>query len=126
MKLTQTGDSSIEYYFNRLRRCYFHKTPAKDGTLPKDVDGDCCNADFNYASIVGILLYLLGHSRPELAFSASQCAHCTFSYKISHKKALKRIRRYLINTRTKLFIVKSSSKLKIDCYVSSDFVRRVL
>ena len=35
-------------------------TPTEYEMLPRDVDGDCCNADFNYASIIGILRYLLG------------------------------------------------------------------
>ena len=63
------------------------------GKLPKDIDEDCCDTDLNYASVVCILLYLLRHSHPELAFSVSQCARCTFSSKLSHKKALKCIGR---------------------------------
>ena len=97
------------------------KTAADYGTLPKDVDGDCCNADFNYASIVGMLLYLLGHSRPELAFSISQYARYTFSSKISREKVIKRIGRYLIGTRTKELIMKPFAELSIDCYVDSNF-----
>ena len=46
-----------------------------------------------------MLLYLLGRSRPELAFSVSQCVRYTLSPKLSHEKALKRIGLYLIGTR---------------------------
>ena len=41
---------------------------AEYDTFPKNEHGEDCNSDFNYASIVGILLYILCHSRPELAF----------------------------------------------------------
>ena len=88
------------HHYNGIRRYLFYKkTPDEYGTLPKDVDGYCYNTDFNYASIVFMLLYLLGRSRPELAFSVSQCARYTLSPKLSHEKALKRIGLYLIGTR---------------------------
>ena len=41
--------------------------------------------------------------------------------KRSHEKALKRIGRYLIGTRTKEMIMKPPAELSIDCYVDSDF-----
>ena len=71
------------------------KTPAEYGALPKDENSDSCNSTFNYSSIVGMLLYLQNHSRPDLTFTVSQCARYTFCPKLSHEKALKRIGRYL-------------------------------
>ena len=68
-----------------------------------------------------MLLYLLGHSRPKLAFSVSQCARYTFHPKMSHEIALKRIGRYLQGTRTKGMIMKPTNDLNLDCYVDSDF-----
>ena len=71
MELTQKGLIDQIITEMKLGDATSTKTPAEHGTLPKDVDGDCFNVEFNYVSIVGILLYLLGHSRPELAFSVS-------------------------------------------------------
>ena len=49
-------------------------TPAECGALASDKDGDPCNADFNYASIVGMLMYLCANTRPDLTFAVHQCA----------------------------------------------------
>ena len=97
------------------------ETLAAYGALPKDHDGESYNSQFNYSSIVGILLYLQHHSRPELTFAFSQCARYTYYPKLSHQKPLKRIRRYLKGTRTKGLIMKPNKDLNIDCHVDSDF-----
>ena len=97
------------------------KTPAEYGALPKDENSDSCNSTFNYSSIVGMLLYLKNHSRPDLTFAVSQCARYTFCPKLSHEKALKRIGRYLQGTRDKGLIMKPTTELNVDCYVDSDF-----
>ena len=96
-------------------------TPAKQGTLPKDIDGGDCNEGFNYASIVGMLLYLEGHTRPDISFAVSQCARYTFNPRRSHEEALKHIGRYLKGTRDKGMILKPTTNLNIDCFVDSDF-----
>jgi len=49
-------------------------TPAECGALASDKDGDPCNADFNYASIVGMLMYLCANTRPDLTFAVHQYA----------------------------------------------------
>ena len=69
------------------------EAPAEYGAPPKGHDGESCNSQFNYSSIVGMLLYLQNHSRPELTFAVSQCARYTYCLKLSHEKALKRIGR---------------------------------
>eukprot|EP00984_Skeletonema_dohrnii_P020648 scaffold10125_cov108-Skeletonema_dohrnii-CCMP3373.AAC.4 len=39
------------------------------GPLTRDLDGEPCMEDFSYPAIVGQLLYLTGHTRPELAYA---------------------------------------------------------
>jgi hypothetical protein len=66
-------------------------------TLGKDIDGKNASGSINYASVIGMLLYL-GHSRPDILFATHQCAQYTHSPKQSHEDALKRIGRYLKGT----------------------------
>ena len=98
-----------------------NKTPAKYGPLSKDKDEESCNTNFNYASIVGMILYLQSHSRPEISFAVSQCARYTFNPRFSYEIDLKRIRHYLKDTRTRGLILSPSTDLTIDYYVDSDF-----
>jgi hypothetical protein len=76
------------------------ETPAEYGALPADKDGELCNEGFNYASIVGMLMYL-SHSRPDIGFALHQCARYTHNPRRLHELALKRIGRYLLGTREK-------------------------
>ena len=96
-------------------------TPENVGTLPKGEESDCGNASFNYASVLGILSYLQGHSRPDITFAVNQCARYTFAPKYLHEEAMKIIGRYLKSTRTKYLIMNPKEILQIDCFVDSDF-----
>ena len=84
------------------------KTPA-DKVLGKDEDGEPANCTFNYASVIGMLWYLYGHSRPDLGFAVSQAARFAFAPKRSHELALIRIGQYLKETRKQGMILKPMS-----------------
>ncbi len=64
------------------------RTPAKQKPLVKNENGEPQQDTFNYASVVGLLLYLLGHTRPDLAHSVSQVARFMFNPKHLHEIAL--------------------------------------
>ena len=98
-------------------------TPAERKPLTKDEDGEPPQETFSYASVVGMLLYLSGHSRPDLQYSVSQVARFMFSPKRSHEVALKRIGRYLVGTADKGTILnpKDAKCLHIDAYPDADF-----
>ena len=55
-------------------------TPAETTALGRDVDGKEASGSINYASVVGMLLYL-GHSRPDMSFATHQCARYNHSSK---------------------------------------------
>jgi hypothetical protein len=95
-------------------------TPAEKAALGKDIDGPPASGQVNYASMIGMLLYL-GHRCPDIVFATHQCACYTFAHKQSHKNALKRIGRYLKGTLDKGLILTPSDNLKIDCYPDADF-----
>ena len=96
-------------------------TPAEASPLPKDADGDPPSGTFNYGSVVGMLLYLCGHSRPDIAFAVHQCARYTFKPTRRHEKALVRIGRYLKGTVDKGITMSPSTNPCIDCYPDADF-----
>ncbi len=48
-------------------------TPAENAALARDIDGKEASGSINYASVVGMLLYL-GHSKPDISFGTHQCA----------------------------------------------------
>src|SRR5210317_808397 len=103
IELTQCGliDRIIANLGLDNGRSYNADTPALATPLVKDEDGDPCIEEFSYAALVGQLLYLAGHTRPEIAYAVNQCARYMFNPKRSHEKAIIRIGRYLKSTRTK-------------------------
>jgi histone deacetylase 1/2 len=96
-------------------------TPAEASPLPKDADGEPASGTFNYAAVVGMLLYLSGHSRPDIAFAVHQCARYTFKPTRRHELALIRIGRYLKGTLDKGLVMKPCDEPRIDCYPDADF-----
>ena len=123
MELTQEGLTKRIIEALKIDDLPSVATPATE-VLGKDEDGEEPDCTFNYASVVGMIGYLYGHSRPELAFSYSQVARFSFNPKRSHELALIRIGQYLKGTVDKGLILKpmSSDKLKMDCYVDADFM----
>eukprot|EP00804_Cyclotella_cryptica_P028871 CCRYP_008449-RA/>CCRYP_008449-RA protein AED:0.34 eAED:0.34 QI:0/0/0/0.5/1/1/2/0/327 len=96
-------------------------TPAETSPLPKDADGTPASGSFNYPAAVGMLLYLSGHSRPDIAFSVHQCARYTFHSTRRHELALIRIGRYLKGTMDKGLIMTPTSQPCEHCYPDADF-----
>ena len=96
--------------------------PAPKEPLGKDPNGTPFSQEFNYASVIGMLLYLL-HSRPEIAFAVSQCARYTHNPTEKHANYLKHIGKYLKHTRDKGLLLnpKKDAPLDIQCYVDADF-----
>ena len=52
-----------------------------------------------------MLLYLSGHSRPDITHNVHQCTRFTFNPKLSHKRALIQIAKYLKATGNRGLIV---------------------
>ena len=63
-------------------------TPAESATLPKDSAGEPASGTFGYAAIMGVLLSLSSHSRPDITFTVHQCARCTFKPACCHELEL--------------------------------------
>ena len=123
IELKQTGliDRIIEALGLDTKLATTKWTPAEAKPLTKDVDGEPPQGSFSYSSVVGMLLYLSGHSRPDIAYAVNCCARYMFNSRLSHEKALKRIGRYLKATRDRGLVMKPTGELKVDAYPDADF-----
>ena len=68
-----------------------------------------------------MLLYLSGHTRPDIAYAVNCCARYMFAPRNIHEIAIKRIGRYLKATRDKGLILNPCEELRIDNYPDADF-----
>jgi Reverse transcriptase (RNA-dependent DNA polymerase) len=124
--LTQCG--LIKQIVNMLNVGSFPsvRTPASPKTtLPSHkLDGDPPQGLYSYPSVIGMLLYLANHTRPNISSAVAQCAQYNHSPKLQHEQALERISQYLKGTMDKGLVLKpdSSHPLDIDCYVDADYL----
>lgn len=104
-----------------MKDCHAKATPSNQVPLGSDVNGDPVTGKFDYASAVGMLMYLSSNSRPDIQYAVHQCARFTHFPRKSHEDAICRICRYLQGTRNKGLRFKPEEDLKLDCYVDADF-----
>jgi hypothetical protein len=97
------------------------RTPASSTPLGSDAKGHAFQGDWDYAHVVGMLLYLSSNSRPDIQFAVHQCTRFTHSPWQSHSDAVKRICRYLQGTRSRGLIFQPSKEMTLDCYSDADF-----
>jgi len=97
------------------------RTPASSTPLGTDAKGPNFRGDWDYARVVGMLLYLSSNSRPDIQYAVHQCARFTHSPKESHAEAVKRICRYLQGTRDKGLIFQPTKDMTLDCNSDADF-----
>jgi len=92
--------------------------------LHVDEDGDPATCEFNYASVIGMIWYLYGHSRSELDVALSQASRFAHSPCCSQELAFTRISQYLKGTHSEGMILKSTKfdRLFMNCYVDADFL----
>ena len=98
------------------------KTPATE-VLVKHKDADPFDNSYNMRSVVGMLNYLAGTSRPETSFAVHQCSRFQADPKKPHGSAVKRIVAYLIETRNQGMVVRRFDKEanKLNAFVDADF-----
>jgi Reverse transcriptase (RNA-dependent DNA polymerase) len=101
--------------------CNPAKTPAATSPLHADSEGELFQEKWEYASVIGMLMFLANNSRPDIAFATHQCARFTHGPRNSHALAVKKIVRYLKGTNSSGLILLPTKDLSIDCYVDADF-----
>jgi len=119
--LTQTGLIDKVLKVTGLQDSNHKHTPASTVPLGTDANGTSMQESWNYASVVGMLMYLANNSRPDIQFAVHQCARFTHCPKQSHAEGVKRVCRYLAGTSRNGLTFKPTNQMKLDCYVDADF-----
>jgi hypothetical protein len=101
--------------------CNTKSTPCNQVPLGTNTDGEPVTGRFEYASAVGMLMYLSSNTRPDIQYAVHQCARFTHFPRKTHEDAILRICRYLQGTKDKGLRFKPEEDLKLDCYVDADF-----
>jgi len=71
--------------------------------------------------MIGMYGYLQGTTRPDIAMPIHQCARFNNHPMMSHERAVKKIGRYLLETRDKGIIYKPDRSRGLECFVDADF-----
>ena len=120
--LKQSGLIQKVLKATQMEDCNAKATPAGEKPLGTDKDGLPFSEKWDYASVIGMLMYLV-NTRPDIQFAVHQCARFTHCPRASHAEAVRRICRYLKGTCNQglQFAPKNNGVLQLDCYVDADF-----
>ena len=86
MKQTSLIDRVIETLGLDVGTVNGKATPAERTPLVKDENGPIASGDFSYSSVVGMRLYLSGHSRPDIAYAVTSVLLGTCFAQSSHTR----------------------------------------
>jgi len=133
VEVNRMNDGSIEikqpFLINRILSAVgctesaTHKVPAVKPLLGKDPEGEKRLKNWHYRSVIGMLNFLAGSTRPDMAFMVHQCARFSADPKKCHETAVKRIARYLQGTEKQGMIFTPDKSRGMECYVDADFAR---
>jgi hypothetical protein len=100
---------------------YRVRTPGSTTPVGADHDGDLFHEDWEYATIVGMLINLSANTRPDLTYAVHQATRHTHAPRASHAAAVKRILRCLSGTRDKGMFFQPNQSNQIDCHGDAEF-----
>jgi hypothetical protein len=119
--LTQTGLIEKTLKAAGMEDAHRIFAPASTTHIGADRDGAIFNEDWEYATVVGMLIYLAYSTRPDIAYAVHQAARHTHAPRVSHAVAVKRILRYLCGTRDKGIYFQPNRSNQIYCHVDANF-----
>ena len=96
-------------------------TPAVGPLLTRDEYVLQLKHDWKYRTLTGMLGYLQVTSRPDISMATNQCARFNTNPKLCHKRAVKRICKYLLDTKDKGIIFRPDKTKGLECHVDADF-----
>ena len=89
--------------------------------LNKDLDGVPHKHDWEYQGAIGMLTYLTGSVRPDIAMAVHQCAQFSTNPMHLHERAVICIGCYLLSMQDKGMVYKPDSTRGIKVYANADF-----
>ena len=98
-------------------------TPVAYPLLSNDENERHRKAPWKYRTLIGMFGYWQGTSRPDITKPIHQCATFNIDPRLSHKRAVKWIGRYLPDTKDKGLIFRPATSIGLECYVDADFAR---
>ncbi len=104
-----------------MEDCNKKWTPASTTPLGMDPNSQRFDAKWEYATAIGMLLYLSTNSRPDIQYAVHQCARFMHTPKMSHQQAILCLCHYLKAMEDKGLSFCPTNKLTLDCYVDADF-----
>ena len=104
-----------------MTECNATYVPTTTTPLGSDLEGESFSENWDYASVVGMLMFVANNTRADIAYATHQVARFTHNPKKSHGLAIKRLVRYLCGTKDKGMILSPSTDFVVDCYVDADF-----
>ena len=121
IELTQTGLINKVITYTGMDEATTRDTPAVTAPLGSDKDREPFVEEWSYPACVGMLLYISSNTRPDIQFAVHQVCRFSHDPKDSHGQAVKRIIRYLVETRTKGIQFTPDMKEGLNAYVDADF-----
>ena len=85
------------------------------------MEGAIQTSTWEYGSIIGLLNYISGSSRPDIAYATHLEAIFSSNPKASHEKGVKRIIKYLKVTKENRIIMYLRNDKGLECFVDADF-----
>ena len=89
--------------------------------LSKDLEGASRTSTWEYQSTIGLLNYISGSSRPDIAYATHSDARFSANTEASHNKGVKRIIKYLKGTKENGLIMYLKTDKGLECFVDADF-----
>ena len=121
LRLTQTGLIEKILRYTRMSECNTRGSPAISSPLGTDATEAHRKDSWNYASIIGMMMYLASNAHPEIQFAVHQCARFAHCPQASHEEAVKHICRYLQGVKGQGLTFQPTQELQLDYYVDADF-----
>jgi len=119
--LTQTGLINKVINYTGMDQASPKSTPAACEPLGTDRSGEPFDEEWSYPAAIGMLLYISSNTRADIQFAVHQAARFSHCPKKSHAQAVKRIIRYLIDTRDQGIRFEPDLNQGLDCWVDADF-----
>jgi hypothetical protein len=96
-------------------------TPVGKPLLNKDLNGVPQKYEWEYRGAIGMLTYLTGSVRPDIAMVVHQCAHFSINPMHSHEQAVMRIGQYLLSKKGQSMIYRPDPSKGIEVYADDNF-----